>query len=325
MLVIIATTFENKTISKCDDILLNWFVYYRREDSEMAKAIALSIAEGDKSSNKTSKKNDSADSQEPLPKSAAAVADPPPGLKKKRSGNPKEPQDSNLLTLAPDPPPGFKKKQSNYEAEFPVMITPLESLASVPSLPYGNLIGTSDINVQGFPSLSNAPTTDDKKVAPPPGFEKKTPNAAVVKPEPEKKEPFVKRLKHILGNDENFEQFKTWSSRYRRSEISAEEYESNCYKLFGDQQWNNIFDELVATLPDKQGQDDLIKAHQNRGVTQTTKKSKAKKHNNYRPLTPWGSGNMVGNRMDDDLYPPLSGTTLVQPPPAKWGHKVAVK
>ena len=32
---------------------------------------------------------------------------------------------------------------------------------------------------------------------------KRTPNAAVVKPEPEKKEPFVKWLKHILRNDEN--------------------------------------------------------------------------------------------------------------------------
>ena len=108
-----------------------------------------------------------------------------------------------------------------------------------------------------------------------------------------------------------------------RSEISAENYESNCYKLFGDQ-WNDVFDELVATFPDKQGQDDLIKAHQNR-VIQPIKKSKAKKHNNYRPLTAWGPGNMVGNRMDDDLYPPLSSTALVQPPPAKWGHKVAVK
>ena len=134
---------------------------------------------------------------------------------------------------------------------------------------------------------------------------------------------FVKRLKHILGSDEEFEQFKMWSSKYRNNEINAEEYESNCYKLFGDQHWNDIFDELVATLPDQQGQDNLIKVHRNR-VTQATKKSKAKKHN-YRPLTAWGPGNMVGNRMDDDLYPPLSSTALVQPPSAKWGHKVAVK
>ena len=287
----------------------------------MARAIALSLTEGDKSSNKTSKKNDSTEFKEAPPKS---TADPPPGLKKKRSGNPNEPQDSKSLAPAPNPPPGFKKKQSNnYEADFPVTIKPLESLPSVPSISYGNLIGSDDVNVRDFPTLCNVPTADDKKVAPPPGFEKKTPNTAVVKPEPEKKEPFVKRLKHILGNDENFEEFKTWSSKYRRSEISAEDYESNCYKLFGDQ-WNDVFDELVATFPDKQGQDDLIKAHQNR-VTQPTKKSKAKKHNNYRPLTAWGPGNTVGNRMDDDLYPPLSDTALVQPPPAKWGHKVAVK
>lgn len=299
-------------------------MHYRREESEMARAIALSLTEGDKSSNKTSKKNDSTDSQEPLPKSAAAVVDPPPGLKKKkRSGNPNEPQDSKSLMPAPEPPPGFKKKQSNnYEADFPVTIKPLESLPSVPSLPYGNLIGTN-VSIEGFPILCDVPTADDKKVAPPPGFGKKMSSAAVVKPEPEKKEPFVKRLKHILGSDENFEQFKIWSSKYRNSEMNAKEYESNCYKLFGDQQWNDIFDELVSTFPDKQGQDDLIKAHQNR-VTQTTKKSKAKRHNNYRPLTAWGPGNMVGNRMDDDLYPPLSNTALVQPPPAKWGRKVAV-
>ena len=78
---------------------------------------------------------------------------------------------------------------------------------------------------------------------------------------------------HMLGNDENFEEFKIWSSKYRRSKISAENYESNCYKMFSDQ-WNDVFDELVATFPDKQGQDDLIKAHQNR-VTQPIKKSTA--------------------------------------------------
>ena len=318
-----SSVYSNITTFSTLTIML--FVHCRREDSEMTRAIALSLAEGDKSSNKTSKKNDSTDSQKPPPKSAVAVADPPPDLKKKKqSSNPNELQDSKTVTPAPDPPPGFKKKQSNnsYEADFPVTIKPLESFPSVPSLPYGNLIGTNDVNVESFPTLSTVPTTDDKKVAPPPGFGKKMPSAVVIKPEPEK-ESFVKRLKHILGSDEKFEQFKMWSSKYRNNEINAEEYESNCYKLFGDQHWNDIFNELVATLPDKQGQDNLIKAHQNR-VTQATKKSKAKKHN-YRPLTAWGPGNMVGNRMDDDLYPPLSGTASVQPPPPKWGHKVAVK
>ena len=300
----------------------------------MTRAISLSLAESDKSSNKSSKKNKSMDSQELVPTSAVSVVDPPPGLKKKRSGNPNEPQDSNSLAVASNPPPGFKKKQSNYEADFPVMVKPPESLPSVPSLPYGNLIGTNDINSKSFPTLCDDPVMDSKKVAPPPGFEKKLPppgfekkltSSALVKPEPEKKETFVNRLKHVLGNDEKFEQFKLLSSKYRKNQINAEDYESNCYRLFGDQQWNDIFDELVATFPDKQGQDDLIKAHQNR-TTKMTKKAKPKKHHNYRPLTAWGPGNSMGvNRMDKDLYPPLSGAALVQPPPARWGHKVAVK
>lgn len=302
-------------------------MFCRREDSEMARVIALSLAEGDKSSNKSSKKTDTTDSQElPTKTSAATVAiDTPPGLKKKRSSDPNEPQESNSLTLPPDPPPGFKKKTNNYETEFPIMIKAPESLPSVPSLSYGNLVGNNAINNEAFPTLSDVPTVVDKPVAPPPGFEKKVPNSVSAKPQPEKKEPFVKRLRQLLGNDEKFEQFKMWSSRYRMSEISAEEYDNNCYKLFGDQQWNNIFDELVRTFPDKQGQDDLIKAHRDCD-TKATKKSKAKKHNSYRPLTAWGTGNkMVGDRMDDELYPPLSNTALVQPPPAKWGHKVAVK
>ena len=297
---------------------------YRREDSEIAKAIALSLAESDKTSNKNSKKNDAADPQE-LPSTsttATVTVKPPPGLKKKQSGNPSEPQDCNSLTLAPDPPPGFKKKQTNYETDFPVMIKAPESLPSAPSLSYGNLVGNI-VTTENFPTLSDVSTLD-KTVTPPPGFEKKTPTSTSAVPQLEKKEPIIKRLRHLLESDEKFEQFKTWSGDYRRRKISAEEYENNCNTMFGDQQWNSVFDELVATLPDKLRQDDLIKAHQNRN-TKTTKKSKAKKHN-YRPVVAWGAGNSrVGDRMDDELYPPLSGNPLVRPPPAKWGHKVAVK
>ena len=299
-------------------------MYYRREDSEMTRALALSLAESDKSSDKSSRKNDTTDSQEPPTTSATATVavDAPPGLKKKRSGNANEPQDSNSLILAPEPPPGFKKKQSNYESDFPVTIKAPESLPSVPLVSYGNLVG-NDLTNQAFPTLSDASTVD-KTIAPPPGFGKKMSTSNSANPQPEKKEPIIKQLRQLLQNDENFEQFKTCSGNYRRHEISAEEYENICNRLFGDQQWNSVFDELVATFPDKQGQDDLIKAHQNR-KTKATKKSKAKRHN-YRPVTAWGVGNSaVGDRMDDELYPPLSGTALVQPPPAKWGHKVAVK
>ena len=295
---------------------------YRREESEMSRAIALSLTESDKTPNKNSRKNDTADPQE-LPSTsttATVTVNAPPGLKKKQSGNPSEPQDCNSLTLAPDPPPGFKKKQINYEMDFPVMIKAPESLPSVPSLSYGNLVG-NNVATENFPTLSDVST--DKTVAPPPGFEKKMPTSTSAIPQPEKKEPIIKRLKQLLENDEKFEEFKTRSGDYRRCQISAEEYENHCSKLFGDQQWNSVFDELVATLPDKQRQDDLIKAHQNRN-TKTTKKSKTKKHN-YRPVMAWGAGNnsRVGDRMDNELYPPLSGTALVQPPPAKWGHKVA--
>lgn len=282
------------------------------------------IAEGEKSSDKSSKKDDTTDTHVPPTTSTTATVntDPPPRLKKKRSGNPNEPKDSNSLVVAPNPPPGFKKKQSNnYETEFPVMVKAPESVPSAPSLPYGNLIESNIVTNEGFPTLDNKP------VAPPPGFGKKVPNS---EPQPEKKEPIVKRLRDLLGNDKKFEQFKIWSSKYRMSEISAEKYEDDCCKLFGDQQWNDIFDELVATFPDEQGQDDLIKAHQNHDDTKATKKSKAKakkNHTTYRPLTAWGPGNnMVGDRMNDELYPPLSaGTSSVQPPPAKWGRKVAVK
>ena len=300
-------------------------IYFRREDSEITRAIALSLAERDKSSNKSSKKNRSTDSQESVPTSAVPVVDPPPGLKKKRSSNPTESQDSSSLAVASNPPPGFKKKQSNYESDFPVMVKPPESLPSGPSLPYGSLIETNDINSKSFPTLCDNPVVDSKKVAPPPGFGKKTPSSSVVKPAPAKKEPFVIKLKHLLGNDEKFEQFKLWSSKYRMNEINAEDYESSCYRLFGDQQWSDIFDELVATFPDKHGQDNLIKAHLNRG-TKMTKKARPKKHHSYKPLTAWGPGNSMGvNHMDEDLYPPLSGAALVRPSPAKWGHKVAVK
>jgi len=293
----------------------------------MTRAIALSLAESDKSSNKNSKKNNTSDTQE---SNLSTTINPPPGLKKKQSCNLNEPQEPNSLTVVPEPPPGFKKKKSTYttEMDFPVMIKAPESLPSAPSLSYSKLIG-SNVSKQEFPTLCGNPTVENKPVAPPPGFGKKTPSSCSSKPpQPEKKEPFVKQLRHVLKSDENFEQFKIWSSQYRRSEISAEEYENNCYKLFGDQQWNNIFDELVATFPDKQGRDDLIKAHHDHG-TKKSKKYKAKKHhhdNNDRPLTAWGIGsNMLGDRMNEDLYPPLSSTSMVQPPPAKWGRKVAVK
>ena len=96
-----------------------------------------------------------------------------------------------------------------------------------------------------------------------PGFEKKMPTSTFAIPQSKKKEPIIKWLKQLLENDEKFEQFKTWSGNYRTCEISTEEYENYCSKLFGNQQWNSVFDELVATLPDKRCQDDLIKTHQN--------------------------------------------------------------
>lgn len=306
---------------------LTWFVYYcRREETDVARAIALSLAESEKSSSKSSKKDDTINSQVPTNVTASPnpppgfkkkCTDPPPGLKK-RSDDPTEPQESTLLIPAPDPPPGFKKKPSNYEKDFPVMIKAPESLPSLPSLSYGNLINDNAMK-QDFPVFS---TIDNKAVVPPPGLGK---NSTATNPLPEKKESIVKRLRDILGSDEKFEQLKMWSSKYRMNEISAEEYENNCYSLFGDQQWSNVFDELVATFPDKQGQDDLIKAHQRRN-TKPPKKSRAKRHNHYRPFTAWGTGNsMVGDRMDDDLYPPLPSTAMLPPPPAKWNHKVAVK
>jgi len=254
--------------------------------------------------------------------------------KEKPSANEKtKTEDIHQITPTPEPPPGFKKKQDSVsETDFPTFVKAPETVtvSSGPTLPYRSVVGAI-IKQESFPALggssNNSPET--KPVGPPPGFGKKTkPKSMAAKPQPETKETFVLKLRRLLGDGENFEQFKTWSSDFRMEKLTAEEYENKCLKLFGETQWNNIFDELVATFPDKKGRDNLIKAHHTHDIKSSycsaTKKYN-QRHVDYRRPFAWGSSH-VGDCMNDELYPPLCGNASKRAPaPAKWGHKLSVK
>ena len=266
----------------------------------MARAIALSLAEKEKSS--TDKK---------------AV--------------PKKSEDVSQITPAPEPPPGFKKKQESIsETDFPTFVKAPETVASGPSLPYRKVLG-GIMKQESFPALGGndgSSSQDSKPVGPPPGFGKKMKSkSAGSKPQTEPKESFVVKLRRLLGDDEHFEQFKTWSSDFRMQKLTAEEYENKCLKLFGDAQWNNVFNELVATFPDKSGRDSLIKAHQSRSGKSSY--CSATRKSQHPTSSAWGIGNRVGDCMNDMLYPPLCGSasaTSRAPAATKWGgYKLSVK
>ena len=270
-----------------------------REEDEVARAIALSL---------TAKEKSSANEK--------AVA--------------KKTEDINQITPAPEPPLGFKKKQDNFsETDFPTFVKTPETVtvSSGPSLPYRNVVG-GIIKQGSFPALSGSSSSQESKpVCPPPGFGKKTKqNSMAAKPQPETKESFVLKLRRLLGDDDNFEQFKIWSSDFRMEKLTAEEYENSCRKLFGETQWSNVFDELVATFPDKKGRDNLIKAHHPHNIKSTATKKSKQRRGDHQPLSAWGRGSHVEDHMSDEWYPPLCGSARSRAPaPVKWGHKLSVK
>jgi len=279
-----------------------FFFNRSREDDEVARAIALSLTEKEKSS-----------------ANEKAVS--------------KKTEDVNQITPAPEPPPGFKKKQDNVsETDFPTFVKAPETVtvSSGPSLPYRNVAG-GIIKQENFPALSGSSSSQESKpVGPPPGFGKKTkPISMAAKPQTETKESFVLKLRRLLGDNDNFEQFKIWSSDFRMEKLTAEEYENNCLKLFGKTQWSDVFDDLVATFPDKKGRENLIKAHHSHTIKSShysaTKKSKQHRGNHQPPST-WGRCSHVGDHMSDESYPPLCGSASSRAPvPVKWGHKLSVK
>ena len=143
----------------------------------------------------------------------------------------------------PQGPPGFG----------PAPTTP----AALPTPPPG--FGVSATRLSDLKSISSTLTSVP---APPPGF---TPNAPYVQP-PDFKErngQLIADIREALEPvEDGFMNFRTLSGQFRQGMMEASEYHYSVRTLMGAADFDRIFPELLALLPDVSKQKQLWEAHQ---------------------------------------------------------------
>ncbi|CAF89718.1 unnamed protein product, partial [Tetraodon nigroviridis] len=145
-----------------------------------------------------------------------------------------------------------------------------------------------------FPTkATNLPTPPPglgvKATKPPPGFTGIPLNSNIVEPAPtpvnlhpkvsysdysvpenfqERNLALILSIRKFLNNEESkFNEFKNYSSQFRRGAISATQYHHSCKELLGDN-FNLIFNELLVLLPDISKQQELLTAHRDFKATE---------------------------------------------------------
>nr|XP_033770359.1 E3 ubiquitin-protein ligase ZNF598 [Geotrypetes seraphini] len=90
----------------------------------------------------------------------------------------------------------------------------------------------------------------------------------------------IQSIKDFLQSDESrFNEFKTYSGKFRQGLISAAEYYRNCRDLLGEN-FKKIFNELLVLLPDTAKQQELLSAHNNFRIEEKQSSNQLKKNKN---------------------------------------------
>ncbi|KAH9502314.1 hypothetical protein Btru_073434 [Bulinus truncatus] len=110
-------------------------------------------------------------------------------------------------------------------------------------------------------STVSAPPGFRPAPCPPPGF-----NVSYIYIQPagftERNSNLVKQIRESLsGIEEGFSNFKALSGQFRQGGMDASDYYNNCLTLMGDENFECIFPELLALLPDISKQQELWEVH----------------------------------------------------------------
>ncbi|XP_029432456.1 E3 ubiquitin-protein ligase ZNF598 [Rhinatrema bivittatum] len=90
----------------------------------------------------------------------------------------------------------------------------------------------------------------------------------------------IQSIKDFLQSDESrFNEFKTYSGKFRQGLISAVEYYRNCRDLLGEN-FKKIFNELLVLLPDTTKQQELLSAHNDFRIEEKQEPNRLKKNKN---------------------------------------------
>lgn len=87
----------------------------------------------------------------------------------------------------------------------------------------------------------------------------------------------IQTINDYLKNDESkFNEFKTYSGKFRQGQISATQYYRSCRDLLGEN-FQKLFNELLVLLPDVAKQQELLTAHNDFRIAENQKSNKSKK------------------------------------------------
>ncbi|XP_030067449.1 E3 ubiquitin-protein ligase ZNF598 [Microcaecilia unicolor] len=90
----------------------------------------------------------------------------------------------------------------------------------------------------------------------------------------------IQSIKDFLQSDESrFNEFKTYSGKFRQGLISAAEYYRNCRDLLGEN-FKKVFNELLVLLPDTAKQQELLSAHNDFRIEEKQTSNRGKKNRN---------------------------------------------
>ncbi|XP_068605775.1 E3 ubiquitin-protein ligase ZNF598 [Brachionichthys hirsutus] len=179
----------------------------------------------------------------PLVKETVAVAPHP------NADAPLEQEEEFPALQTKMPPPGFK---SPFPAKASSRPPPPPGLgfSAAPKPPPG---------FTGIPLNSNVVEPAPPAVDLPPEVSRNT----YLVPDDFNKRNFelIRSIRRYLDDDEpRFNEFKNYSAQFRQSVISAAQYHGSCKDLLGEN-FNRIFNELLALLPDTGKQQELLTAH----------------------------------------------------------------
>ncbi|XP_068192584.1 E3 ubiquitin-protein ligase ZNF598 [Antennarius striatus] len=177
------------------------------------------------------------------------------------------------------PPPGFKSCFPGKASTRPPP-PPGYGLSATPKPPPG---------FTGIPLNSNVVDPASSAVNLPP--EVSTNTYLVPEDFNQRNLELILSIRRYLDNDESrFNEFKNYSAQFRQSVISAAQYHGSCKDLLGEN-FNRIFNELLALLPDTGKQQELLMAHKDSKVIEKQsgsgggKKNKNKKNVWQTPIT----------------------------------------
>ncbi|XP_070579898.1 E3 ubiquitin-protein ligase ZNF598-like [Ptychodera flava] len=180
-------------------------------------------------------------------------------------------------------PPGFQpdvKKPPRVEKQKPKSRAPPGFGTTTPVVTSAAPLTLSDIASTSLsaPTLTPSAATEVTK----PTVKASAPKSETYLPPDnfqQRNQDLIVSIQKLLDNSyEKFEEFKTLSGNYRRGKLQGHEYYTQCKELLGQNNFSKIFSELVALLPDRERQQELLRIHNDFKV-----KEKEEKHTQKYP------------------------------------------